>query len=461
MAGGRAAASCRSCAIRSVRDAGLYYCRRVLAREVRNLALPAILHSLLQTLVFVVDRIMLGAHGEASLASMQLAGALEWSVMSVLAAFEVGTIARVGRHVGANEPALARRAAVISLALAVAIGSMLTIATPLVVVLLPRMAPNASPASVTEAQRYLSVTLAATPIAFVGMTAIATLQAGGDTRTPLAIGVFANIVHVGTNALLIPRFGARGAGLSTATTFFIQAALATLALLSVARKVSLRGPRAMGPLREEAAELARIAFPAFLERILYHVGVFGYVLMIASLGEASMAANQSLMSVESICFLSAEGFGIAAAALVAQKLGANQPEEARRAAWIATRYSVGVLSVLGVTVLALRDFILPVFAKDPHVIGIGRNVFWVLAFAQPFMGSSIVLAQSLRGAGRTREALLISIVGAVVVRLTATYVFGIALGFGLVGIWMGSTIDWMVRSALLAARQRAVVGKAR
>jgi multidrug resistance protein, MATE family len=427
----------------------------VLAREVRNLALPAILHSLLQTLVFVVDRIMLGAHGEASLAAMQLGGALEWSVWSVFAAFEVGTIARVGRHVGAKDPALARRAAIISLSLAAAIGTLLTVVTPLVLVLLPRVAPNASAASIAEAQAYLSVTLAASPLVFLAMTAIATLQAGGDTRTPLAIGILANVVHVGTNAILIPRLGARGAGISTATTFVLEAVLAILALTSVTRPVSLRGPRAAGPVRDEARELARIAMPAFLERVLYHVGYVGYVLMIASLGEASMAANQSLISVESICFLSADGFGIAAAALVAQKLGANRPDDARRAAWIATRYSVIALTVFGLTALALRDVILPVFTKDPHVITIGRDVFWVLAIAQPFMGAGIVLAQSLRGAGRTREALLVSIVGAVVVRLTATYVFGIVLGFGLVGIWMGSTVDWIVRSVLLGLRQRS------
>jgi MATE family multidrug resistance protein len=428
----------------------------VLAREVRNLALPAILHSLLQTFVFVVDRIMLGAHGEASLAAMQLGGALEWSVWSVFAAFEVGTIARVGRHVGAKDPARARSAAILSLALAGGIGTILTLVTPVVLVLLPRVAPNASPASIAEAQAYLSVTLAASPVVFLAMTAIATLQAGGDTRTPLAIGIFANVVHVGINALLIPRLGARGAGISTATTFALEAVLALLALASVARPVSLRGPRTEGPAREEARELARIALPAFLERVLYHVGYVGYVLMIASLGEASMAANQSLISVESICFLSADGFGIAAAALVAQKLGAKQPEDARRAAFIATRYSVIALTTFGLAALALRDVILPVFTKDPDVVAAGRNVFWVLALAQPFMGAGIVLAQSLRGAGRTREALLVSIVGAVFVRLSATYLFGIVLGFGLVGIWMGSTVDWMVRSVLLGLRLRNV-----
>jgi putative MATE family efflux protein len=210
-------------------------------------------------------------------------------------------------------------------------------------------------------------------------------------------------------------------------------------------------------VREEATELARIALPAFFERVLYHVGYIGYVLMIASLGEASMAANQSLISVESICFLSADGFGIAGAALVAQKLGARRPEDARRAAWIATRYSVIAVTTFGLAALALRDLILPGFTKDPQVIAIGRNVFWVLALAQPFMGAGIVLAQSLRGAGRTREALAISMIGAVVVRLSATYVFGIVLGLGLVGMWMGSTVDWMVRSALLAIWQPRVL----
>jgi len=40
---------------------------------------------------------MLGRHIEASLAAMQLGGAIEWSIWSVFASFEVGTIARQAR----------------------------------------------------------------------------------------------------------------------------------------------------------------------------------------------------------------------------------------------------------------------------------------------------------------------------------------------------------------------------
>lgn len=429
------------------------------ASQVRRLALPAILHSLLQTLVFVVDRIMLGRHGDTSLAAMQLGGTVEWSIFSVFAAFEVGTIARVGRHVGANEPEKARLAAWISIALSLAVGSVLALASPLLLQLLPVVAPRVSVAALAEAHGYLSVTVAVSPIVFLAMTTTAALQAGGDTRTPLAIGIVSNIVHVGLNRALIlgvagvPALGARGAGVSTAITFGLQAVLATAALTSRARPVSLRRsertPRD-GEAREEWLAFARVAGPAMLERVLYHVGYLSYVLLVVKLGDATMAANQSLISVESICFLSADGFGIAAAALVAQRLGAEDPEGARQAAKLSARDAAVLLTVFGLAAFALRDVILPLFSRDPEILAIGRTTIPMLAIAQPFMAIGIVLSQSVRGAGKTREALFVSVVGAIVVRISATWFFGHALGLGLVGVWIGSTLDWMVRSALLA-----------
>lgn len=443
---------------------------RSLAHEVRRLALPAILHSLLQTLVFVVDRVMLGQHDGASLAAMQIGGAVEWSIWSIFASFEVGTIARVGRHVGAGAAAEARRAAWISLGMAAAMGSALALLSPLGLRALPLLVKDASPATLSEANGYLSIAMAASPLVCVAMTAIATLQAGGDTRTPLAIGIAANVVHVAMNRVLIlgfgaiPAMGARGAAISTAVTFGLQAALCILALMSRKGRVSLRrhGPRepgARGRASKEAKSLARIAAPALLERVLYHVGYLGYAFMTARLGDAAMAANQSLISVESICFLSGDGFGIAAAALVAQKLGAQNPRDARKAAFIATRDAVVTLTLFGVVALVLRDAILPIFSRDAGVVAVGRETMPVLAIAQPFMAAAIVLAQALRGEGRTREALGVSVIGAVAVRLVMTWLFAIHLRMGLVGVWLGSTLDWVARSALLgvlALRTRSV-----
>ena len=429
-----------------------------IAHEVRRLALPAIAQSLLQTLVFVVDRAMLGHHGEATLAAMQIAGPLEWSIWSVFSAFTVGTIARVGLHVGGKQPALARRATWASLAYAVGGGLLVAAAAPVIVLSLGRVFPDASPATLEAARAYLSWTLAGSPLEFLGSATIAALQASGDTRTPLAIGVGVNAVHVGTNRVLIlgtpwtHAYGAAGAGFSTVLTFTLEAALALAALSRRSGAVSLRrtGPRAPGSWRDEAREVRRVSLPSLAERIVYHAGFMGFVWIIARLGDDVMAANQALISVESICFLTADGFGIAGAALVAQKLGARRPDEARRCAVLAARYSVVSLTSLGLAFLATRYAVLPIFSADARIVDLGASAAWVLALAQPFMGAAIVLGQALRGGGFTRAVLGVSSVGAFAVRLSCTYTFAVALGLGLPGVWLGSTCDWVVRSVLLA-----------
>ena len=403
---------------------------------------------------------MLGHHGEASLAAMQVGGALEWSLWSVFSAFEVGTIARVGFHVGARRPERARRAMLLSLVMAFGLGTLVAALSPFIVGGLGWAVVGASPDVVHAAGSYLSWTLGASPVVFVAIAAIAALQAGGDTRTPLAIGVGANLFHIALNRVLIlgafgiPALGIRGAGISTSVTFALEAVACVLALRPWRSKAVRRiGSRAAYYF--EARMLTRIAGPAVVERVIYHAGFLGFVAIIARLGDAAMAANQSLISAEAICFLSADGFGIAAAAIVAQKLGAGLPHEAERAARLSVRYAIVLLSIFGLVFLVFRRPILSVFSSDPIVIALGVAAVPVLVLAQPFMATSTVAAQALRGAGQTRIVLGVSTIGAFGVRLCGTWLFAITCGLGLTGVWMGSTCDWVVRATLLVFMARA------
>lgn len=426
-----------------------------LEREVRRLALPAIAHSLLQTLVFVVDRVMLGQHSAHALAGIQIAGAVEWCVWSVFAACCVGAVARVGHHVGAGKPAEARSVAWLSLSVALVAGVVVAISAPLVVQASTAIARGASRSVLDESSAYLTVILPASPVVFVALAAVAVLQAGGDTRTPLAIGVGANVVHIALNrvfilgALGVPALGARGAAISTALTFALEAAALLGALSRQSGAVSIRGPVDRASVRAEWGPFASVALPAVFERVVYQAGFLGFVAMIAQLGDAAMAANQALISIESISFLSADGFGVAAAAMVAQKLGAGEGAMARRAALIATRDAVVTLSLFGALAWLGRASILPWFSRDGEVIALASRSIAVLLVAQPFMAVGAVVAHALRGAGRTREVFAVSLAGALFVRLAATYLFAVHLKLGLVGVWLGSTADWVVRSVLL------------
>jgi MATE family multidrug resistance protein len=435
-----------------------------LGREVRNLAVPAILSSLLVTLVLVVDRAMLGHHGEASLAAMQIAGPVEWSAWGIFSAFQVGTMARVGRHVGAGDLESARRAAKVSLALAVFAGVLVALATPALLALIRWATPGASDAVMDAACSYLRVTLLASPVVLASATAIAALQASGDTRTPLVIGIGVNLIHVASNRVLIlgfgpiPALGAYGCGISTALAFTLEASLALSVLAwGKGRVTLLSGRDPFAVWKTEGRRILAIASPSLLERVLYHGGYLGFVAIIARLGEAPMAANQALLSIESICYLSADGFGIAAAALVAQKLGAGRPDEAVRAAKVSARYAVCLLTSLGGLAFLFRWPALRLFSREQDVVALGVGAVSILLVAQPFLALGTVLAQALRGAGDTRTALAVSAVGALFVRLACTWLFAVTLGLGLRGVWIGSTCDWVTRTVLLLAlgRKRA------
>lgn len=435
---------------------------RGVGREVVALALPAIALQLLHTFVFLTDRAMLAAHSRDALASMQVAGPLVWSVFSVLTSFSVGTVALVGRAVGAADRSLARDATRGALGFAVAIGCITALVLlPLHGSIAAALAGEESGAVLDQAKDYLRAVLVCSPMLFLSIVAASALAAGGNTRTPLLAGIFGNAVNIAGNYVLIfghlgaPRLGAGGAGIASAAGFSVEAIVLVWALCRRDTPVTLLGaswdPRASWVALDR---ILRVSFASFLEKVVYHAGFLGFVRVITTLGALAMAANQALVSIESIAFLTADGVGVAAAAIVAQRLGAGRPDEASRGARVSLALGVGLLSAFGAAFALVPAMLVSALADDPAIVAVAIPCMYVAAVAQPFMATGTVLAQVLRGAGDTRTALLVSLSCALVVRLGATCVAVYWLRLGLVGVWVGSTADWVVRTILLAIAYR-------
>jgi putative MATE family efflux protein len=432
------------------------------ARTVFALAAPAVANSLLQTLVYVIDRAVLGHFDDTAIAAMQCAGPLTWTMFAVFGSFSIGTTAITGRAIGANDRSTATTAVRASIVVALVIGTLVGALGALLAPAMVQAFGEDTGSAVREvAVRYLRVFFPAMPLFFVGLAGISALQAAGDTRTPLAIGIATNAINIVANWVLVfgklglPRMGATGSALGSVIAGALEAMLALAALCRSNAKVSLRtSPKEQRvPLdRATFSALLRVSSGSFGERVVYHLGYLLFVRFVTAQGPDAMAANQALLAIESISFLTADGFAVAAGALVAQRLGAHDRVGARRAGWLAATQCAWVLALFALGFALFPTSLVRLFVQDARIIAIAVPVLRFAALAQVPMAIGVVLAQSVRGAGATREAFAVSLLGALVVRIAATWLFSRALGFGLLGVWMGSTTDWIVRAIVYGAR---------
>ena len=164
-----------------------------------------------------------------------------------------------------------------------------------------------------------------------------------------------------------------------------------------------------------------------------------------------MTTNQILIAIESLGFIGADAFGIAASALVARKLGAGEVEAAQRAGWLAAGLGGAALLLVSALFLLQAEPLLRMFSEDPRVLQIGLHCLMIATAAQPLMAIAQSLAGALRGAGDTTTPLLVALLAPLGLRLTLCWWLAFELELGLAGIWWATTSDWLLRCVLLAA----------
>ncbi len=428
---------------------------RRLISEVWSLVVPVILQGLVITVVFFTDRLLVGRYSDEALASMQISGPRLWSIFSVFGAFIAGTMAVIGRAVGAKDPERARAALSSVLVLAIIVG---VLVSAVCLQLRPWFAEHLAggtnvEAAKVEAMAYMGVVFFAVPQNLILVTGVTALQADGDTKSPMWFSIIQGVVNLGLSWALIwgygpfPELGIVGAGIGTLASFTLGAGL-VLGTLALRRStVSLRSmPR---PSFDALRPILRLSGPAFGEKLVFHTAFVIFAAYVGHLGTQAMTANQALIAIESLGFIVAHGFSVAASSLVAQKMGAERIDEAEQIGWISAGLGTLVLGTVGLLFWFFPDELIGLFTDDPTTIALGVPCLRVAAVVQPMMAICEAMAGGLRGAGDTRSPMLAALVGPGLVRLGLCWYLAFEMNLGLIGIWYGTSLDWLVRVVFL------------
>jgi putative MATE family efflux protein len=261
------------------------------------------------------------------------------------------------------------------------------------------------PALVEQGGRYLEVVLGGSPILMASFTCEAIMRAAGNTRTPLFIDLFAVSLNAVLDPFLIyglgpfPALGIAGAAWATVIAQSVMLCgylwLAWRGTESLPLARSAPGP----PVR--ILGFARVGIPGALIGILFSFVYMAFARAASAYGPAAIAVVGIVNRVESLQFVGAIAMGVAGATLVGQNLGARRPDRAVQVIMTGNKWNFWIALTFAAIYVAVPEFFLGLFSRDPEVIRLGVPYLRVLALCVVFNGLEIVTAESILGSGHT------------------------------------------------------------
>jgi MATE family, multidrug efflux pump len=407
---------------------------------------------LFQTMLGVVDLLMVSTLGAAAIAGVGSSLQLMFLVISALSAVTVGTTVLVARFTGAGRPEDATRTAKQSLVLGVVLAAAITVLghfySHSVVAML-----GVEPEVVQTGGDYLAVVAQMSIFLVVQLVCGGALRGAGDTRTPMVVTGLVNVVNVAVAYVLIfghlgfPALGVMGSAWGAGAARMVGAIVMLGVLASGRRRVDIRGRAGWRPDLTLMRRVLRIGLPSMVEQTFMSGGMLLYSVIVIGMGTAVYAAQRITFNALSISFMPGMGFGMAATTMTGQALGAQRTDLARRSTWIAFRMAALWMCTMGVGLFVFGEQIMRLFSSDPTIVAVGAPALRVIALSQPLQALGQVMAGSLRGAGDTRFPMIATGLSVWLVRLPLGWIFGVPLGWGLAGVYISNVLDAGVRAS--------------
>jgi putative MATE family efflux protein len=426
-----------------------------LTSDIIKLALPAVGENLLNTMVVVVEGILVGWLRDAdALAAVGLGGFFVFLINSLFMALSIGATALVARAWGARDYERARDAAgqVLLLAFGTALLAV-ALVSPLADELFVLM--GAEERVVVLGSLYLRLILSTAFFGFPLMVLNGIMRGSGDTRTPMRITLIMNVWNVVVAYGLIfgpgplPTWEVRGAGVAAASAQMLGGCLALLVVLTGRTRIWVKLRQVLRWDRRIMGTVLHLSLPAAAEMVIYRAGFAFFMRMVSSLGTASLAAHQIAMNVESLSYMPGFGLTVAATTLVGQALGAGKKDLAEAGIRRTMTFALVVMGNMALVFGFFGPQVVRAFGATPEVLALAGLAVRIAALEQLPIAVQMVVSGSLRGAGDTRTPMVVTVVGTLLFRVSAVYLLAIVLDLGLAGVWLGTAVDWTGRAVLL------------
>lgn len=380
-------------------------------RELFQIAWPLIISTGSFSLLNFCDRMFLGWYSPEAFRACVPAGILCFTMMCGFIALAAYSNTFVAQYFGARDYRKCSMATMQGIWLSL-------LSWPLMLALIPAglfflKLSGHGPAVYAEERIYFTILMLGS-VSQPATAAISGFFSGrGDTRTVMMANVIGNTINIGLDYIFIfgkcglPEMGIAGAAIATVIASGVSPGIMLYLFYSkrVDRQFSSR--KAWRWNTAQMKRMIRYGGPSGIHLFLDLAAFSLFVLLLGRQGEAESIASNMALSINLFALLPMIGLGIATSIMVGQYMGAERPDLAQRAGWIALKAGMLYTVPLTLTFVLFPHFYVDLFGQDrgvaasPEVFELCRQLLIILVGWGIMDSTNFIMSGALKGAGDT------------------------------------------------------------
>lgn len=423
----------------AIRGTNADYTKIPLRRAVFLLAVPMVLELVLESTFAVVDIFFVAKLGASAVATVGLTESYLFLLYSVAMGLAMAVTAVIARRVGEGKQEEAAVTAVQAIIVALLV-SILPAVVGIVYAqdLLRLMGADAW--SIEHGYRYTQWMLGGNAVIMLLFVINAIFRGAGDAAIAMRVLWVANGLNILLDPLLIfgwgpvPAMGVEGAAIATNIGRGVGVLMQLWILFRGGQHIRVLGSQ----LAWRGAVLwniVRTSLGGVGQMLVAMTSWIFLMRILSSIGSEAVAGATIAIRVMMFTMMPAWGMSNAAATLVGQNLGAQQPERAEASVWQIGWYNMAYLLLIAVLFFAFPRQIVGIFSADANVIAIGAEWLRILSYSLFVYGWWMVSVQAFNGAGDTKTPTWINVVFFWLIQIPLAWVLALHLGLQETGVF--------------------------
>jgi putative MATE family efflux protein len=415
------------------------YTKGSLRSAIVLLAIPMILELSLESVFAVVDMYFVSQLPDSknAMATVGLTESVITLVYTIAIGLSTAATAVVARRIGEKNPEGAAHAGAQSIIIALLVTVLVSI---IGVVYAPEILRlmGAKEEVVREGTLFTRIMLGGSVVIILLFLINGIFRGAGDAAMAMRSLWIASLINIFLCPMLIhgygpfPALGLKGAAIATTIGRGIGVLYQCYYLFGGKRSIKLRLSHFKWDM-PVAKTIFGVAWPATFQFFIQSGSWIVLAWLVSTTGSTEASAGYQV-AIRNVVFfiLPAWGLSNAAATLVGQNLGAQQPLRAEQSVLLTAKYNAVFMALVTVVFVFFASPIISIFTKEPEVHHYGTLALQIIGAGYIFYGIGMVMIQALNGAGDTKTPTWINIFG--------FWLFQIPLGFLLAKVFkMGPT----------------------